>query len=136
MRDHFGEYSGDMHESAMQRESWRMPGPHTGKGPKNYRRPDGYIREDIYERLTHFGQFDELDMNVDVQDGIVTISGTVQDRATKRLAGQIADSVYGVKDVCNMLQIEGMQQYYKQATTQSTGNQPYLASHDIGNEVF
>lgn len=134
MPDHFGDYSGDMHDPALQRESWRIPGPHTGKGPKNYGRPDAYIREDIYERLTHFGQFDEMDINVDVQDGIVTLIGTVLDRATKRLAGQIADSVYGVKDVCNMLQIQGMR--YTGQTAQSTSTQPRPASHDIGNEVF
>ncbi len=80
-------------------------GPHTGKGPKGYRRADPAILEDVHERLTRHGHIDATAMEVRVEGGEVTLIGAVDDRRTKRLAEEIAESVTGVTDVHNRLQI-------------------------------
>ncbi len=47
-----------------------------------------------------------INVNVDVKNGEVTLTGTVADRASKRLAEDLSDSVHGVRDVHNHLHLE------------------------------
>lgn len=83
-----------------------MPGGrYFGKGPKNYARSDERIREEVCECLSN-GRIDASDVEVVVQDGEVTLSGTVMDRRTKRLAEEMLDEISGVKDVENKLRIK------------------------------
>ena len=80
-------------------------GPHTGRGPRNYRRRDERICDDVCELLTRHGQIDAGDIEVSVENGEVTLNGTVDSRRTKRLAEDVADQVRGVRDVHNRLQV-------------------------------
>lgn len=88
--------------------AWHVPGPFAGKGPRGYRRSDERIMEDVCERLTQHGQIDASDIEVEVHNGEVTLKGTVRDRRMKRMADDIADSVFGVNDVHNQLHLSGM----------------------------
>jgi len=83
----------------------RTPLPFVGKGPKGYARSDERIREDICELLSE-GHLDASDIEVVVTGGEVTLSGTVSDRQTKRLAEEITDSAQGVKDIENRLKVQ------------------------------
>jgi hypothetical protein len=98
-------YSGGM-GSYMDRENRGERGRFTGRGPKNYTRSDDRIREDINERLTDHPEIDASEIEVQVKDGEVTLTGTVDDRHTKRLAEDVADSVSGVKQVHNQIRLE------------------------------
>ena len=86
-------------EERARRESYR------GRGPKNYRRSDERIREDVCERLTDDHYVDATDIEVNVQNGIVTLSGSVDDRGAKRRAEDVAESVSGVSDVQNQIRV-------------------------------
>ncbi|MEA2752737.1 MAG: hypothetical protein QOI41_6880 [Myxococcales bacterium] len=79
--------------------------PHEHKGPKGWRRADDAIREDVCEALAYQGHLDVSDIEVEVKDAEVTLSGTVRDRASKRLAERLAELVRGVRDVHNRLTI-------------------------------
>jgi hypothetical protein len=81
------------------------PGPFTGLGPRGYRRSDDRIREDVCERLTRHGLVDASEIECEVSDGEVTLSGTVSTRAEKRLAEDAIETVAGVRDVHNRLRI-------------------------------
>ncbi|MWL89057.1 BON domain-containing protein [Cupriavidus sp. SW-Y-13] len=74
-------------------------------GPKGYVRSDDRIREDLCERLTHSGRLDVRDVEVKVSDGVVTLSGSVQDRQQKYRIEDMADEVFGVKEVTNQLRV-------------------------------
>lgn len=76
-----------------------------GRGPRGYRRPDARIHEDICEILTRHPEIDATDIDITVHDGVVTLSGTVEDRYTKRLAGDVAELTFGVHDVENRLRL-------------------------------
>jgi len=76
-----------------------------GVGPKNYRRSDDRIREDVCERLTDDHYVDATGIEVNVQNGIVTLSGSVDDRMTKRRAEDVAESVRGVTDIQNQIRV-------------------------------
>lgn len=84
----------------------RSTGEHHGRGPKDYRRSDDRIREDINDRLTDDGWLDATHIDVSVSEREVTLSGTVNDRAAKRRAEDIAERVSGVSDVQNNLRVK------------------------------
>lgn len=87
-------------------EGWEgQSGPHVGKGPRSYKRDDERIFELVCERMTGHGQLDAREIGIEVNDGEVTLTGSVPDRRTKRLAEDIADSIYGVQDVHNRLEL-------------------------------
>lgn len=76
-----------------------------GRGPKNYQRSDERIREEICERLTMDHDVDATDVEVAVNGGVVTLTGTVHERHAKRIAEDLSESVRGVKDVQNNLKV-------------------------------
>lgn len=76
--------------------------PFVDKGPKGYRRSDPRIHEDVCERLSD-GHLDASDIEVAVQDGEVTLEGTVETKQDKRLAEDLAHGVRGVHDVHNRI---------------------------------
>jgi osmotically-inducible protein OsmY len=52
-------------------------GPHWGKGPKGYKRSDDRIREEVCECISQQGHVDASEVEVRVQGGEVTLTGTV-----------------------------------------------------------
>jgi len=84
---------------------WWMPGQYTGVGPRNYQRSDERIHEEVNDRLMQHGQIDASDIEVEVNDGIVTLNGGVNSRREKRMAEDVAESVAGVWDVHNSLSV-------------------------------
>jgi hypothetical protein len=91
------------------REGWNEAmhrgGQYAGRGPRGYKRSDSRIEEDINERLTQHPWIDATDVEVTVQNGEVTLRGFVDMRQAKRLAEDIVDSVFGVKEVNNQIKI-------------------------------
>jgi osmotically-inducible protein OsmY len=81
-------------------------GSHRGKGPKNYKRSDERIREDILDKLTDDPYIDASGVEVTVQSCEVTLTGTVNERKEKRRAEDIAESVSGVAHVENRLKVQ------------------------------
>lgn len=81
------------------------PGEHRGRGPKGYRRSDERIREDINDRLTEDSWLDATHIEVAVEGGEVTLTGTVSSRQAKRRAEDLAERVSGVDDVQNNIKV-------------------------------
>lgn len=86
-------------------ESWRVPGPHAGRGPKGYQRSDERIREELNDRLTAHGLIDATEIEVRIQGGEATLTGFVDSRDAKRAAEDVAEDVPGVREVNNQLRI-------------------------------
>lgn len=82
---------------------------HAGRGPKGYRRSDERIKEEVCERLTRSDEVDATNIDVQVNEATVTLTGTVDDRHAKRTAEDIASDVWGAKDVQNQLRVESGQ---------------------------
>ena len=85
--------------------SWHGGGRYRGIGPKGYVRSDDRIREAVSDELMDDSWLDASQIEVAVQDGEVTLSGTVEDRDAKRLAEDIAEHASGVKHVQNNLRV-------------------------------
>ncbi len=82
-------------------------GRHAGRGPKNWKRSDDRIREDVNERLTDHPHIDASEIDVQVKDGEVTLTGNVEDRRTKRMVEDVVEGISGVKEVHNNLKTSG-----------------------------
>jgi hypothetical protein len=77
-----------------------------GRGPKGYQRADERIHEEACELLTDHPQVDASDLEIKVEHGVVTLTGTICDRRSKRLAAETVENVRGVKDVNNHLRVQ------------------------------
>jgi osmotically-inducible protein OsmY len=82
-----------------------------GKGPRGWRRRDERILEDVCDALTESPWVDASEVSVDVQDGVVILSGTVADRDQKREAERCVYDLTGVNDVQNLLRIEALKRH-------------------------
>jgi len=80
-------------------------GEHFGKGPKGYQRSDERVKETVSECLEAHPDLDASEVEVQVKGGIVTLTGTVEDRKAKRMAEDAVEGLAGVKDVTNQLQV-------------------------------
>ena len=74
-------------------------------GPRGYQRSDARILEDICDRLTRSGRLDVRDVEVHVDSGVVRLEGSVPDRLQKYRVEDIADDVFGVRDLVNRLRV-------------------------------
>lgn len=84
----------------------RERGRHYGRGPEGYKRSDARVSEDIHDRLTDDDDLDASTIQVQVQDGEVTLSGKVANRIDKHRAEHIAESISGVEHVQNNLRVD------------------------------
>jgi osmotically-inducible protein OsmY len=78
---------------------------YAGRGPRSYQRSDARIHEDVCEYLMRHGDLDAGDIEVTVNNGEVTLAGTVESRRAKHLAEDLAESVSGVKNVNSRLRV-------------------------------
>lgn len=111
---------------------------HAGKGPSGYTRSDERIREDANDRLTDDWRVDASHVNVAVEGGEVTLSGTVSSRDEKRRAEDCVERISGVKHVQNNLRVQQREASSGQNRSSwgsgSTGSQASTTS-GMNNEV-
>jgi hypothetical protein len=80
-------------------------GPHRGRGPKGYQRSDERIREDVCERLTDDPFIDASNIEVEVREREVILSGTVASRGLRRRAENLAEMASGIAHVQNNIRV-------------------------------
>lgn len=107
-KDEVSSWFGD--EDAERRRKMDERESHRGRGPKGYTRSDERIKEDVNDRLTDDPHIDASDIEVDVKNGEVTLTGTVENRFAKRHAEDLAERISGVRDVENRIKIRANQQ--------------------------
>lgn len=92
-------------------------------GPKGYRRPDDRIRDDVCERIARSG-IDAREVEVAVEAGEVTLTGTVESRDDKRTLEDVTDDVFGVEDVHNRLRLQRRAPTRERAPRRAAGPNP------------
>lgn len=100
-----------------ERPSWQTQGEHRGRGPKGYQRSDERIRDDVNDRLSDDHWVDASDVEIEVKDGEVTVTGMVDSREAKRRIEDIVESISGVKHCQNNLRIRSTGQGYGQSAS-------------------
>jgi hyperosmotically inducible protein len=66
---------------------------------------DAALREVVTERLVEQLDIDPEDLQVEVDDGVVVLSGDLDDPAVPERAEQIAAAVSGVQSVTNRIRV-------------------------------
>ncbi len=94
-------------DQQSQSSSWNEQ---KNRWPKSYKRSDERIKDDIHEELIRHGRIDASDVEVQVKDGEVILTGQVASRHDKRIAEELAERVLGVHDVQNQLRVRSQQQ--------------------------
>lgn len=74
-----------------------------GVGPKGYRRSDDRIHEDVCETLQNHHHIDASEIEVSVKGGVVKLSGTVEERRTRRMVEEVIEHVPGIQEIENHL---------------------------------
>lgn len=74
-----------------------------GRGPRGYKRSDERIKEIICEHLTEHPYIDASDIEVEVIDGEVRLTGSVSDRRAKRLVEEVVADCSGDAPIDNRL---------------------------------
>lgn len=118
--DEVSSWFGDEEAERRRRMDKRMSGEHRGKGPRNYKRSDERIREDINDRLYDDPYIDASDIDVKIEDDVVVLTGTVDNREQKRRAEDIIERISGVHNVENRLRVNTGS--YMNASRNSTSN--------------
>ncbi len=80
-------------------------GRHIGRGPRGYKRSDERLTEEINEKLTQHPDINAEEIEVKVQSGEVTLTGTVEDRQTKRMIEDLVEDISGVNELHNQLRV-------------------------------
>lgn len=102
-----GSYGGGYTSGSYSRGSeWGQQGPYSGRGPQGYQRSNERIKEDVCEILTRHGEVDASNVQVRVENGEITLEGTVNSRREKRLAEDVVEDLPGVREVHNRLRVE------------------------------
>jgi hypothetical protein len=86
-----------------------QPSPSAEAGAADSGRSDRDIRDDVKRALRSNPRTRRADIDVDVDDGVVALSGHASTEATAREAEQMARGVAGVKDVSNTIEAEDAQ---------------------------
>lgn len=69
-------------------------------------RADKDIYNDVCEKLTATPYVDASDIEVVVKNGVVELTGMVEDRKMKKMAELVLDNISGIKDIQNGLTLQ------------------------------
>jgi osmotically-inducible protein OsmY len=84
----------------------RKPGgSQMGQKAQFNRRSDDKIHQEIWELLTHNADLDATGIELHVEGGEVTLTGTVDSRDVRWLTEDLVNSVAGVREVNNRLKV-------------------------------
>lgn len=97
----------------------RLAGPHRGKGPKNFTRSDERLKEHVNELLMEHDEIDATHVDVEVKNGEVSVTGTVEDRQQRRAIEDLVECMAGVKDVHISIKIADRDQRLASASSRS-----------------
>ncbi len=76
------------------------------KVQKKHHPSDKKIKEDVCDILAQTPHVDCSEIKVSVKDGVVTLSGAVEEDVVKKMTGETLDYVLGVNDVKNELKVQ------------------------------
>lgn len=82
-------------------------GTESGEGARGNRRSDADIKDEIHRLMDWQKTIDPTGIQVEVKDGVVTLSGKVNSQYEKQVAQNITENVLGIRQVSNLLKIQG-----------------------------
>lgn len=118
-----------------QRGAFGLQNTHRGRGPQGYTRSDERIKEDICERLSEHHYIDASQIRVEVNQGVVTLEGSVYDRWQKYQTEDLVDATSGVRDIQNRLSVARASQQSTQWSSQPPAPQTAAPAQPAANNT-
>jgi hypothetical protein len=78
----------------------------SGLGPKNWKISDEKLHDRVCEVLLKSSEVDASEIDVVVEDAVVTLKGSISSKGMRRVAEDLVGSIPGVVDVFTQLKIE------------------------------
>ena len=126
--DEVSSWFGDEEAERRRRMDKMNESNHKGKGPKGYKRSDDRIKEDINDRLSDDPYVDASEIDIEMENGEVILSGTVSSKQEKRRVEDLVEAVSGVSHVENRLRV-------KSNTYANASNSGLNTRYDSGSEI-
>ena len=79
---------------------------YSGYGPRNWKISDEKLQEKICEILLHSFEVDASEIEVKVEDRVVTLSGNISSKGMRNVAIDLVESIPGIEDVFSNLKIQ------------------------------
>lgn len=76
---------------------------YSGYGPKNWKISDERLKEKVSEVLLQSSEVDATEMNIEVKDRVVTLSGYISSKGMRDVAEDLILSIPGIEDVFSNL---------------------------------
>ena len=104
---------GDFREGAERGQDTHRQarGGHRGRGPKAARQ-DSSIADEVYFRLTEDDFVDAGEILVNVENGVVTLTGEVPERRMKHRAEDLVAEIRGVRELHNHIRVDPVQRSF------------------------
>jgi osmotically-inducible protein OsmY len=114
-KNNYNEENGPWEHSRSDRYDSPYPGTAIGKGEEQFERREEFsetlkpsssdeaLKKEVSKALYRSQEVDGSGIEVQVQNSIVTLSGSVSDREMKKNAEKCLDQLEGIKDVDNRL---------------------------------
>lgn len=81
-------------------------GNYYGRGPKGWKLTDEQIKNKVSEILLHSHDVDPSELDIEVEEGVVTLKGYIQSIGMKRVAEDLILSIPFVEDVFTQLKVK------------------------------
>lgn len=94
-----------------------------GKGPKGYQRSDERIKEIVCEALMEAPHIDASEIDVDVKNREIKLTGTVNDRRTKYAAEELLESKAGGCEIRNEIRVKNSNDAQRSQSGWQSSNQ-------------
>ena len=98
-----------------------------GIGPKGYTRADELIEEEVNNTLMRSPYIDASEIEVKVKDGVVQLSGSVEDRNSRFDAEMEIERITGVKDIENNIKVKKLNEYSSRSSHVSKNESNYYS---------
>lgn len=106
---------GDFRDAAAPAGPRAAPrGGQRGRGPKAARQ-DSSIADEVYSRLTDDEHVDAGEILVNVENGVVTLTGEVPERRMKHRAEDLVSEIRGVRELHNRIRVDPVQRSFTSA---------------------
>lgn len=103
MVNRFGSYGGAAPRGGERTNAFSYD--HAGRPAKTYARPDSCVREEVCDCMAGDPLLDSSAIEVQVENGDVTLTATVAEQAELHRAESVAEQVDGVRSVRNELKV-------------------------------
>ena len=96
----------DWRNNPSEEEEWQVPSDMDGLGPRTFEVTEDTVLKEVHRKLAEENLLERANISVHVDEGEVTLNGSVPSHAAMQMAEDAAASIEGVFSVTNRLHVQ------------------------------